>query len=57
MKPCPFCKGEDLAIIPDVPWSYRVACTGCGCTGPGGRTEVEALVKWNVTRNSDEVTP
>jgi Lar family restriction alleviation protein len=46
LKPCPFCGGE--AEIFGHTASWGAICTKCGsCNRQGGKTEAEAIKKWN----------
>ena len=46
LKPCPFCGGKQLSFnnAYGVCW---LTCTDCGCEGPDGYGEAEAIEAWN----------
>jgi Lar family restriction alleviation protein len=49
MKPCPFCKSEDLGVVEDgATVSYYVLCKGCWAQGPHSfKDEEDAKKAWN----------
>ena len=50
LKPCPFCKGNDISVYgASVYWAE---CGDCFCEGPVCKTEKEAIKAWN-TRAED----
>ena len=57
LKPCPFCKGEDLEIHQTPNFVY-IECNSCDCNGPITRHDtmnpfvalVENVKIWNVER-------
>lgn len=47
LKPCPFCKGKEIAINPLMP-PFRAHCKGCGATGPSSNDSKDmAALYWN----------
>jgi Lar family restriction alleviation protein len=62
LKPCPFCGGEDLAVIKDprdqwLPW-YLVLCNAddCHTLGPARRNKPDAITAWNTRQPDPQVT-
>lgn len=58
LKPCPFCGGEDLAVVKDprdqwIPW-FVVLCNAemCHTLGPARREKSEAITAWNTRTTS-----
>lgn len=51
IKPCPFCRSEDVATSNTVEegtegYGY-VECHNCGAQGPFVLGELDAIIKWN----------
>jgi Lar family restriction alleviation protein len=51
MKPCPWCNDDDSELdMVTIPTStepgYAIACSNCGCVGPMGKDEKQAIDKW-----------
>ncbi len=47
LKPCPFCKGKEIAIKPLMP-PFHAYCKGCGATGPSSIDSKDmAAFYWN----------
>jgi hypothetical protein len=51
MKSCPWCDEDDAKLdMVTIPTStepgYAIACAGCGCVGPMGEDEKQAIEKW-----------
>jgi hypothetical protein len=51
MKPCPWCNEDDAELdMVTIPTStepgYAIACANCGCVGPMGADEKQAIEKW-----------
>jgi Lar family restriction alleviation protein len=53
LKPCPFCGGLQLVMMPYEP--YYQECLDCGASGPWGKSPEEAVALWN-KRAAVEVT-
>ena len=57
LGPCPHCKTDEVLIVSDVElsghnpeqWPEAVHCGNCGARGPWGRSEEDAVEKWNAT--------
>lgn len=48
LKPCPFCEGENLAILGPIPaFGYWVSCNNCRILGPSYDTQEEVIEAWN----------
>lgn len=47
LLPCPFCGGDDAAIIQSGYGCFTGACMGCQAVGPYGDTREAAAVEWN----------
>lgn len=45
--PCPFCWGIASVMDHSTEKSHQVSCPDCGCLGPIGNTEKEAIWLWN----------
>lgn len=48
---CPFCKGVGEVVktqdaAEGYPAVYVVQCSDCGCQGPGGETDDQAVEEW-----------
>lgn len=60
-RPCPFCgRTNDLKVEPvhvrKFP-GHSVACGFCGCRGPDGYTEDEAVTLWETKRAPETGEP
>lgn len=45
---CPFCGNTDLEVVTCSDWTtHYVSCSDCGTEGPSGKTESEAIEKWD----------
>ena len=44
---CPCCEEDGLAAIENLDGSYKVICTGCGCSGPHADSIKKAASKWH----------
>ncbi len=47
MKPCPFCKSENIELAPRVGFPVQIQCCNCGALGPLKLTGREAEATWN----------
>ena len=47
IKPCPFCGDENIDTWDIRQEKYFCYCENCGCQGPTGKTEQEAIEAWN----------
>ena len=48
LKPCPFCKSEDVYLVSETEIEYNwVYCKNCEAAGPMKETEEEAIEAWN----------
>lgn len=49
LKPCPFCESQVQVVHWEdrIKFSWQVECLYCGIFGPLGKTEVDAVEKWN----------
>lgn len=64
IKPCPFAhlphehsfiydgKEEEFRLLGAENGQYFIECWYCGCSGPLGESEVDAVERWNDTRGS-----
>lgn len=59
MKPCPFCGGERLAVVVDLPspdeivaWSAYVSCQRCHAQGPIGSVKATSQATTNDLYNA-----
>ena len=55
LKPCPFCGGDNIDIIPadiiaGTPY-WRIYCYRCGCTQTPISSKDEAIEEWNKRPN------
>lgn len=54
LKPCPFCKSDDLSVHFDDGFSYYVWCGNCGSqTDNNHLTKKEAIKAWNTRPTED----
>lgn len=56
MNPCLFCDSDELVLSDEEQhgrFDFFVCCGGCGMSGPVGRTESEALARWNHPMNRE----
>jgi Lar family restriction alleviation protein len=51
LEPCPFCGQADRLALENVPHgdesAFYVACPGCACEGPWGKSEGSGRGYWN----------
>lgn len=52
IKQCPYC-GSEEGYVDGFLGRRKVVC-GCGATGPGGKTDADAILLWNAAANALE---
>ena len=47
LRPCPFCGGDDLAVMELLSRGFRIECEGCGAYSPVIKDGPALLTAWN----------